>query len=102
MLTIIPVDEWYEHPEIVDNSASFRALSTILPQNRCFVYIKPVDNVYKPVNNLYWLVSSVDKVLESWNRNFHCMCTIALLNFLAFGQFDCAHPYAFHMLSLCQ
>ncbi len=46
---------------------------TGIPQNTCFVNIKPVDNVNKSVNNLSWRVSAVDKLLSRVYR-FSVLC----------------------------
>ena len=47
-------------------------------QNICFVNIKPVDNVYKSVNNSYKLVSGVEKTEYLPVRFFDVMLTILL------------------------
>lgn len=47
-----------------------KKFSTLFPtlssQNTCFVHINAVDNVNNSVNNLYKLVSSVDKPVVSF------------------------------------
>ena len=50
-------------------------LYTTLPQNTCFVYINPVDNVDKAVNNIYRPISDVDITRKS-HYTFSRLCIL--------------------------
>jgi hypothetical protein len=62
-----------------------RSLSTSISQNTCFVGIKTVDSVNKPVNNLSVHVSVVDNLFRKYPSGITlCILHYELQDFIIF------------------